>query len=101
MPLITCPECGKEISDKSTACIHCGCPLVNNNTFYSISLSSNNVVVYGKTYDFTNVYNLIKKMQKIDAIKECRELTGLSLKEAKDLVDSMTSPKSMPKLLIT
>lgn len=27
MALIKCPECGKEISDKSTNCIHCGCPL--------------------------------------------------------------------------
>ena len=24
MALITCPECGKEISDKSTVCVHCG-----------------------------------------------------------------------------
>lgn len=27
MALITCPECGKQISDKAPACIHCGCPL--------------------------------------------------------------------------
>ncbi len=27
MALIKCPECGKEISDKSSACIHCGFPL--------------------------------------------------------------------------
>lgn len=27
MALIKCPECGKEISDKSTNCIHCGYPL--------------------------------------------------------------------------
>ena len=27
MALIKCPECGKEISDKSIACIHCGFPL--------------------------------------------------------------------------
>ena len=27
MALIKCPECGKEISDKSNACIHCGCPI--------------------------------------------------------------------------
>ena len=27
MALIKCPECGKEISDKAPACIHCGCPL--------------------------------------------------------------------------
>ncbi len=29
MALIKCPECGKEISDKSRTCIHCGFPLVN------------------------------------------------------------------------
>lgn len=27
MSLITCPECGKQISDKAPACIHCGFPL--------------------------------------------------------------------------
>lgn len=27
MALITCPECGKQISDQAPACIHCGYPL--------------------------------------------------------------------------
>ena len=27
MALITCPECGKQISDKADKCIHCGFPL--------------------------------------------------------------------------
>lgn len=27
MALIKCPECGKEISDRSKACVHCGFPL--------------------------------------------------------------------------
>ena len=27
MSLIKCPECGKEVSDKASACINCGCPL--------------------------------------------------------------------------
>ena len=27
MPLINCPDCNKEVSDKAEACIHCGCPL--------------------------------------------------------------------------
>lgn len=27
MAIIKCPECGKEISDKSIACVHCGVPL--------------------------------------------------------------------------
>ena len=27
MALIKCCECGKEISDKATTCIHCGCTI--------------------------------------------------------------------------
>lgn len=27
MAIIKCSECGAEISDKSTACVKCGCPL--------------------------------------------------------------------------
>lgn len=38
MALITCPECGKEVSDKAEKCINCGYPLnkpVVNSTNYS------------------------------------------------------------------
>lgn len=37
MALIKCPECGKEISDRSKVCIHCGYPLeeeTNKNVIY-------------------------------------------------------------------
>ncbi len=27
MALINCPECGKQISDKASACHNCGCPV--------------------------------------------------------------------------
>ena len=30
MALIKCPDCNKEVSDKSSVCIHCGCPLSLN-----------------------------------------------------------------------
>lgn len=41
MALIKCPECGKKISDKSTVCVHCGCPLsaienISNNQHQNI-----------------------------------------------------------------
>lgn len=29
MPLITCQDCKKEISDRSTVCVHCGGPVVS------------------------------------------------------------------------
>lgn len=32
MALINCPECGKQISDKSKACIHCGYPMEDVNS---------------------------------------------------------------------
>ena len=32
MSLIICSECGKEISDKATVCIHCGCPIKKDET---------------------------------------------------------------------
>ena len=32
MALINCPECGQKISDKASACIHCGCPIEKNKT---------------------------------------------------------------------
>ena len=28
MSLIKCKECGKEISDTATCCVHCGCPII-------------------------------------------------------------------------
>ena len=34
MALIKCPECKKEISDKATQCIHCGCPIENKTKYY-------------------------------------------------------------------
>lgn len=34
MALIKCSECGKEISDKSKTCIHCGCPVENETKYY-------------------------------------------------------------------
>lgn len=43
MALITCPECGKEISDKAKACVNCGMPMENilttkerNDLFYKV-----------------------------------------------------------------
>lgn len=40
MALIKCPECGKEISDKAGACIHCGCPIANKPTSIKIRFLS-------------------------------------------------------------
>jgi len=43
MALITCPECGKQISDRAPACIHCGFPLelLNNENAQNDSIADN------------------------------------------------------------
>lgn len=42
MALIKCPECGREVSDRAKACIHCGCPLEEIKTLgrYAIIINS-------------------------------------------------------------
>ena len=45
MAMIKCPECGKEVSDKSLLCIHCGCPIKKDDQDNKKSLESH-VIAY-------------------------------------------------------
>ena len=40
MALISCAECGKQISDQATHCIHCGCPITHGGVL-SVFFSTN------------------------------------------------------------
>lgn len=75
MALINCPECGKEISDKSKQCIHCGYPLEESNNDNKNSAYSIRLIHCGE--------------QKVKLIKIIREITGLDLKRGKDVVDNL------------
>lgn len=50
MALIICPECGKQVSDKAKACIHCGYPL---DEVISPKESNGNVLVLNSWIDET------------------------------------------------
>ena len=78
MALINCPECGKQISDKAPACIHCGYPIQTEQTV-STSISNSKKVAIPSFSEFSQ--------QKIPAIKVVREVTGLGLAEAKEFVE--------------
>lgn len=75
MALIKCPECNKEISDKSKCCIHCGFPLneisndKNKNGLFNLALTSSG-------------------NEPVKTIKIIRETTGFGLAEAKNVVDN-------------
>ena len=47
MSLISCPECGKRISDQAAACIHCGFPLSQAATSGVVLIKMPNNIVTG------------------------------------------------------
>lgn len=75
MALIKCPECGKEISDKSDKCIHCGFPL------RSASIIQENI--NGKYYDVTFLRDM--NIPLIRKVKKLNELTNCGLVQAKEI----------------
>lgn len=76
MALIHCPECGKEVSDRADACIHCGYPLNRQN----VPLTATQI--NGVAVDLDGIVEQYGK-NKARAIKHLRKLTGLELREAK------------------
>ena len=70
--LIKCPECQKEISDKSETCIHCGYPLKN------LIDKSNYCKINNKEVDLTEVIEYIKKNRLGTAARILRETQNIS-----------------------
>lgn len=87
MALIICPECGKEISDKSETCIHCGYPLIN----YTCKIND-------KEYNLKDELSmaLVNNDDWIKAIGSLRRKTSLTLSDGDELIELMRSTKSVP-----
>lgn len=95
MALIKCPECGKEISDKSKQCIHCGFPIEIEQEKTNDKANANIRNIGGVDYDLTEVFECVKRYDKLSAIKILREITGLGLAEAKDMVETFIYDDSL------
>lgn len=92
MALIICPECGKEISDKSDACIHCGYPL--------IKMVNTKCNINGIVYDFKDelpIALLEKTEDYVAAYGKIRVKTSLSLSDADDLIRIIREMKAIPE----
>lgn len=106
--LIKCPECGKEISNKSTACVNCGFPLnikVENNTLENIC------TINGIQYDLSDIMQEVNNFYSthpnptIDEDstfglylnRKIRQLTGINDIAGATLSVKITSSKSIPK----
>ena len=93
MALIKCPECGKEISDKSEKCIHCGFPFKQNeNTTCNIN---------GKEYDLSFILKSYKENpnEKAKLIGVFRKMTNCGLADAKRTVDQIIETNKIPSVL--
>lgn len=69
MALFHCPECGKEISDKASACVHCGAPVIHDDP------NSKRYSIFWKPASDRTIEEITEFL-----IKECRFLTS----DAKD-----------------
>lgn len=88
--LIKCPECKKEISDRSNMCIHCGFPM---------NKMKNGICVINNTpYDFLIVLNKIQNNEPIGlVIRTIRGICDMSLSDSKKLYDYIIENHTIPE----
>ncbi len=87
MALINCPECGKEISDKSEKCIHCGYPIQQSNL----------CKINGKEFDLSflldDSYSILYK------VRDLIQISGSDITHVKPEVEKIIQQKEIPKFL--
>lgn len=87
MALIKCPECGKEISDKSPACIHCGFhleaaePKENVNSIVALfeAYAANSSSVGDVSNIFSNVMQEVYNIKQSHSEQEAVDLIATSI----------------------
>lgn len=95
--LIKCPECGKEISDKSKQCIYCGCPIDNRDNNCIINNRDNNCIINNREYDLTQELQMILSNSGLaNVIISLRMKCELSSADAKKLYDIINETKKIP-----
>lgn len=87
--LINCPECGKEVSDKSASCIHCGYPIQQNLNICNIN---------GNPYNLSIILKQINnKESKGIVIRSICDIFNMALCDAKNLYDIIVETGQIPK----
>lgn len=85
--LIKCPECNREISDKSKICIHCGCPIQEN---------KNLCLVNGREYDLSF---LLDDTEYIDKLVKFVQITDCYFGDSGDEIEKIIKNGTIPKIL--
>lgn len=103
MALIKCPECNKEISNKSKICVHCGYPIENKNidcmingVSYDLSFlldDSISIPLKGKQLHLLTKCNLKDCLDKTKIIVETNEIPKVLNLKAQEKVEEKNTPK--------
>lgn len=88
MALINCPECKKEISDKSKVCIYCGYPIDDKNV---------KCIVNGVTYDLS--FLLDKTIDILFKAKQLHLITKCDIEDCIDKTKIIVEKNEIPKTL--
>lgn len=88
MSLIKCPECNKEISDKSKVCVNCGYPINEKNT---------RCIINGISYDVS--FLLDESIAIPFRAKQLHLLTNSNLKDCIDKTKIIAQTNEIPKTL--
>lgn len=79
MALIKCKECGKEISDKATACPNCGCPIIQNKVEI-LFLNDYSYLIHGTCYIYYNNKEIARCKQGEAITLECFKEMEIEIK---------------------
>lgn len=101
MQTFNCPTCGAPLEYSSMLgavikCQHCGNDVVVPEHLRAPAAEAQDLsTLAAQSEAWGEVARLIRKGQKIEAIKRVRELTGLGLKEAKDAVEELERDRAI------
>lgn len=101
MALMKCPECGKDVSDKARACIHCGFPLDEYIT--SAKMETNICIIDGVKYDMSDLKSYVlskQRRQEVSIYNKSQELIkmipGFSILAAANLMLEIEKTGEVP-----
>lgn len=83
MALITCPECGKQISDKAASCPGCGYPLADEDLDI-VQENTNIVEINGVNVDIYDLYELYSG-NRVKIAQAIQKMTGIGTTESVEM----------------
>ena len=102
MALIKCPECGRDVSDRAKACIHCGFPFNENAPQYE--KDTNVCIINGVQYDLSDLKNYVldkQRRQEVSIYNKSQELIriipGFSILAAGNLMLEIERTGKVPR----